>query len=394
MHVSATGWGVAVVAVLGLVLGRWLGWAEAASLGAALAAVLVVALLLTVGRTRYAVRLDLADRRVRIGERAVGGLTVRNTARGRSLPARVELPVGAGRAEFAVPSLAAGAEHDELFAIPTARRAVVVVGPVESVRGDALGLVRRTLRWTRPVELFVHPRVVPLHGASAGVLRDLEGQSTRDLSDADLSFHALRDYVQGDDRRAIHWRTTARRGTLMVKQFEDTRRTQTAVVLATDAADYADLEEFETAVSVAASLGVQTLREQRDLTVLAGPGRLRVNTPPLLLDDCSRIMLGSSAGSAGLGRGRDVPSATGTALLGRRVAREAPDATVAVLITGSVATDAALRLGARHVPTGTRTVVVSCVTGGELRVRTQSTLTLASLATVDDLPRVLRRVVA
>lgn len=386
------------MAVLGLVLGRWLGWAEAAALGAALAAVVVVSLLLTVGRTRYAVRLDLADRRVRIGERAVGGLTVRNTARGRSLPARVELPVGAGRAEFAVPSLAAGAVHDELFAIPTSRRAVVVVGPVRSVRGDPLGLVRRTLRWTSPVELFVHPRVVPLVGTSAGVLRDLEGQSTRDLSDADLSFHALRDYVQGDDRRAIHWRTTARRGTLMVKQFEDTRRTLTAVVLATDPADYADADEFETAVSVAASLGVQTLREQRELTVLAGPGRLRVDTPPLLLDDCSRLALGAAAGAgsalAGRVRRSSEPSGTGTAVLGRRVSREAPDATVALLVTGSVPTDAELRLGARHVPSGTRTVVLACTTGAELRVRTQGTLTVATLSTVDDLPRVLRRVVS
>ncbi|WP_449385036.1 DUF58 domain-containing protein [Cellulomonas soli] len=390
MHVSAAGWGAAVLAVLCLVVGRWLGWVELATLGVTLVAVLAVALLLTVGRTRYAVRLDLADRRVRIGERAVGGLTVRNTARGRSLPALVELPVGEGRADFPVPSLASGAEHDELFAIPTAHRGVVVVGPVQSVRGDPLGLVRRTLRWTRPVELFVHPRVVPLVGASAGVLRDLEGQSTRDLSDSDLSFHALRDYVQGDDRRAIHWRTTARRGTLMVKQFEDTRRTQTAVVLSTDPADYVDVEEFETAVSVVASLGVQTLREQRDLTVLAGPGRLRVNTPPLLLDDCSRIVMGSVSPG---GRGKGAPAATGTALLGRRVAREAPDATVALLVTGSARADAELRLGARHVPTGTRTVVVSCASGGEVAVRTQGTLTLAALPSVDELPRVLRRVV-
>ncbi|WP_448631812.1 hypothetical protein [Cellulomonas soli] len=127
--------GAAVLAVLCLVVGRWLGWVELATLGVTLVAVLAVALLLTVGRTRYAVRLDLADRRVRIGERAVGGLTVRNTARGRSLPALVELPVGEGRADFPVPSLASGAEHDELFAIPTAHRGVVVVGPVQSVRG-------------------------------------------------------------------------------------------------------------------------------------------------------------------------------------------------------------------------------------------------------------------
>jgi uncharacterized protein (DUF58 family) len=366
-------------AVVGVALGRRLGWLELAAAGSALAAVLVLALIMTVGRERFDVVLDLADRRVKVGERAVGRLTVRNMSRRRSLPARIELPVGAGGADLPLPSLAGGAEHDDLFAVPTSRRAVVVVGPVRSVRGDPLGLARRTVRWTEPVELFVHPRLVPLTGASAGLLRDLEGQATRDLSDSDLSFHALRDYVAGDDRRYIHWRTTARRGVLMVKQFEDTRRTQTALALSTDPRDYADDDEFELAVSTIASIGVQVLAEQRDLVVLAGPGRLRVGTRPRLLDDCSAV-------SAEIG-------GTGVSGLGRRIVRQAPDASVAVLVTGSVPTPADLRAGTRHVPVGTRTLVLTCSPGAEIGVRTQGSLSLGTLGGLDDLPRVLRRAV-
>lgn len=380
LRVSGAGWAAAVAAVVGLVLGRLLGWLELAVAGAALAALVVVALLMTVGRERFAVDLDLADRRVRVGERAVGRLAVRNVARRRSLPARIELPVGAGAADLALPSLGPGVEHDDIFAIPTSRRAVVVVGPVRSVRGDPLGLARRRVRWTEPVELYVHPELVSLAGASAGLLRDLEGQATRDLSDSDLSFHALRDYVAGDDRRYIHWRTTARRGALMVKQFEDTRRTQTALALSTDPRDYADDDEFELAVSTIASLGVQTLREERDLAVLVGPGRLRVETPPLLLDDCAGVQLAIGG--------------TGMSALGRRVARDAPEASVAVLVTGSVPSAGDLRAGARHVPVGTRTVVMRCTAGEEVQVRTQGSLSLATLGTLDDLPRVLRRVVS
>lgn len=380
LRVSGVGWAAAVAAVVGLVLGRVLGWIELAVGGAALAGLVVVALLMTVGRERYAVDLDLADRRVRVGERAVGRLAVRNVARRRSLPARIELPVGAGAADLALPSLGPGVEHDDIFAIPTSRRAVVVVGPVRSVRGDPLGLARRRVRWTEPVELYVHPELVSLAGASAGLLRDLEGQSTRDLSDSDLSFHALRDYVAGDDRRYIHWRTTARRGALMVKQFEDTRRTQTALALSTDPRDYADDDEFELAVSTVASLGVQTLREERDLAVLVGAGRLRVETPPLLLDDCAGVQL--------------TIGGTGMSALGRRVARDAPEASVAVLVTGSVPSAGDLRAGARHVPVGTRTVVMRCTAGEEVQVRTQGSLSLATLGTLDDLPRVLRRVVS
>lgn len=380
LRVSGAGWAAAVAAVVGVVLGRVLGWLELAAGGAALAGLVVVALLMTVGRERFAVELDLADRRVRVGERAVGRLAVRNVARRRSLPARIELPVGAGAADLALPSLGPGVEHDDIFAIPTSRRAVVVVGPVRSVRGDPLGLARRRVRWTEPVELYVHPELVSLAGASAGLLRDLEGQSTRDLSDSDLSFHALRDYVAGDDRRYIHWRTTARRGALMVKQFEDTRRTQTALALSTDPRDYADDDEFELAVSTVASLGVQTLREERDLAVLVGAGRLRVETPPLLLDDCAGVQLAIGG--------------TGMSALGRRVARDAPEASVAVLVTGSVPSAGDLRAGARHVPVGTRTVVMRCTAGEEVQVRTQGSLSLATLGTLDDLPRVLRRVVS
>ncbi|MDM7853763.1 DUF58 domain-containing protein [Cellulomonas alba] len=377
MRITPLGWGTAVVAVLGLVVGRRLGWLELAAVGAACAAVCVVALLMTIGRARYAVDLDLADHRVRVGDRATGGLEIRNAARRRALPSRVELPVGASVAELAVPSLAPGASHDELFSIPTSRRAVIVVGPVRSVRGDPLGLVRRSVRWTQPVELFVHPALVGLAGANAGLLRDLEGQATRDLSESDMSFHALRDYVAGDDRRNIHWRSSARHDRLMVKQFEDTRRTLTALALATSPADYTDDDEFELAVSAVASIGVQTLRDERELAVLAGPGALRVDTPPRLLDDCSGLAL--AAGDAGV------------VLLGRRVAREAAGASVAVLVTGSGPSDADLRLGARHVPAGTRVLVVRCARGADVEVRTQGSLSLATLGTLADLPRLLRR---
>ncbi|WP_081861485.1 DUF58 domain-containing protein [Cellulomonas sp. HZM] len=380
MRVSPLGWGTALAAVALLVAGRVLGWVELAALGAGLAAACLVALVMTAGRARYGVDLDMAENRVRIGERAVGRLEVTNRARRRSLPSRVELPVGSNVAELAVPALAPGESFDELFAIPTQRRAVVVVGPVRSVRGDPLGLVRRSVRWTTPEDLYVHPRTVSLAGASSGLLRDLEGQSTREISDADLSFHALRDYVAGDDRRYIHWRTTARRGRLMVKQFEDTRRTQTVVALASNPGDYGDEDEFELAVSTVASIGVQVIREERGLAVLAGPGKLRVDTPPRLLDDCSGV--GTSDAGAGV------------TLLGRRVTRETPDATVAVLVTGSGPSDGDVRLGARYVPFGVRTLVVRCTSGGELAVRTQGALTLATLGDLDDLPRLLRRALA
>lgn len=377
--VSGLGRAVAVVALALGLLGWRLAWVEPTVVATGLAGALVASALLSVGRSTYAVDLEMSDHRVVVGERAVGRIVVRNTSRRRLLPAHVELPVGRGSADFPLPSLGPHGEHDEVFAIPTTRRAVVVVGPVRSVRGDPLGLVRRRVRWTDPVELYVHPRLVSLTGAASGVLRDLEGQATRVISDSDLSFHALRDYVAGDDRRHIHWRSTARVGRLMVRQFEDTRRTHTAVALSVAPRDYADDDELELAVAAAASIAAQAIRDERELTVLAGDGPLRTDTPARMLDDVSALVAsdGAPAGPA----------------LGAWVARQAPDATVAILVTGSAVDVAELRASAVHVPAGVRVLLLRVQLGGEPEVATHEHLSIARIASLTDLPRILRRAV-
>ncbi|MCU1431952.1 MAG: hypothetical protein JWP95_1057 [Actinotalea sp.] len=378
--VSRLGWAVLVVAVVLGVTGWWYGWVELTVVAAALGAALVAALVLTVGRSTYAVDLGLSDNRVTVGRRAVGRIVVRNTSRRRLLPAQIELPVGRGAADFHLPSLGPGAGHEDVFAIPTTRRAVVAVGPVRSVRGDPLGLLRRRVRWTDVVDLYVHPELVSLAGAASGVLRDLEGQATRIISDSDMSFHALRDYVAGDDRRHIHWKSSAKIGQLMVRQFEDTRRTHTAIALSTSTDDYADADEFELAVSAAASIAVQALRDERDLTVLAGTGRLRTESPPRLLDDVSGLEAG--------------PDGRSSAHLAQWVAREAADASVAILVTGSVPNRRELRSYAVHIPAGVRTLVLVCSSGSPVEVVSHGSLSLATMGSLIDLPRVLRRVVA
>ncbi len=70
----------------------------------------------------------------------------------------------------------------------------------------------------------------------------------------------------------------------MVRQFEETRRTHLAVALAADPAEYGTADEFELAVSVAASLGAQAFREERPVSVCVGPAALGGGTGRRLLD--------------------------------------------------------------------------------------------------------------
>lgn len=376
---SGLGWTVLLAGVVALFAGRRYGWAELVVAGCVLVITFFVAVAMTVGRSSYAVDVDLADHFVTVGQRAMGRIEVRNAGRRRLLPAHIELPVGVGAASFALPSMAAGAVHEEIYAIPTAQRAVVIVGPVRSVRADPLGVARREMRWTDPVELYVHPEIVTLAGTRAGLLRDLEGQATRTISDNDMSFHALREYIPGDDRRNIHWRTSARTGTLMVRQFEDTRRTHTALALSSELPDYATDDEFELAVSTFASIGTQLIRDGLDLTALTSTSQARTRSPRVLLDDCSAITSAPRESDA-----RD---------LAQTVAREVPGASMALLITGSVASPTTLRTSAAAIPTGVRTVFVQCDPGAEVGLRTQGSLSVATLGELTDLPRLLRRLV-
>jgi hypothetical protein len=137
--------------------------------------------------------------------------------------------------------------------LPPQRRGIVRIGPATTIRSDPLGLLRREHAFDDVQELFVHPRTVTVPSTSAGLIRDLDGSATRRLVDADMSFHAIREYAPGDARRQIHWKSTAKTGRLMVRQYEESRRSRMAVVLGLSSAEYASDDEFELAVSAASS---------------------------------------------------------------------------------------------------------------------------------------------
>ncbi|WP_246464907.1 DUF58 domain-containing protein [Ruania alkalisoli] len=375
--VTLPAWMCVLLGIGAWIAGAVLGWLELVVLGAALVATFVVCGFFAIGRHPYAITLRLRDGRVVAGERAMGGIEVRNTSSGPVMPARLELPVGPNLARFALPALRAGGEHDELFAIPTERRAVLVVGPVRSVRGDPFGLIKRSVQWTQPEELYVHPRTVPLGPASAGALHDLDGHASREITSSDLQFHALREYVPGDDRRYVHWRSSARVGTLMVRQFEESRRTHLVTALSVHGHDYADADEFELAVSVVGSLGLHTIRSESELTSMTQLGTLSHTSARDLLDTLTRLDTVRSPG-----RLSD---------LARLVTREVAGATVAVLVCGSAVGPDQIRAAGAVLPVGVRALAVQCRTGAEVSAHRLGAVTALELGRLEDLPRGFRR---
>lgn len=359
-----------------------LGWMEALVAAVVVTAVLALSVPFLFGRTVYDVDLDLTRTHVVVGERAVGALTLTNRSRRAILPSRVVLPVGSGRGVFEVPRLAPDAVHEELFAIPTTARGVLAVGPVSVLRGDPLGLFERTHDRNDAVDLYVHPRTTSLDGLSLGHLRDLEGLPVRQLARDDVSFHALREYQPGDDLRHVHWRSTARVGEVMVRQYEETRRSHFVVGLSTHPGDYRTPEEFELAISVAGSVGLRALRDSRTLEARVQRGPLRATNARRLLDELSSLE-------------HSRPREGGIAGLAGAVALHAPDAAVAVLVCGSSVDGAELRRACARLPYDVRVLAVVADTRVDApALQRIGDADVVTLGTLEQLPRAVRKVLS
>lgn len=388
--VTPLGWAVFALIPILLGFGYGLGWLELVVAGWACAALVVIAVVYLVGRSSIAIDLRVPHDRVVVGEPASGEIAVSNPGRSRALGLTVEIPVGGGLAEVVLPGIRRGAKSSHEFAIPTLRRGVIPVGPVRTVRADPVGLVRRELVWTGVKELFVHPRTIGIPSMSTGFIRDLEGNPTRDLSNNDVSFHALREYTPGDERRYIHWKSTARTGTYMVRQFEETRRSHLVIALSLASSDYRTEEEFEMAVSVAGSLGVRAIRDARTVTVVASE-----TTPEFAKQKVFAVRLLSTLTRTRLLDDLAVVEHSPTALAITDVARvtgeQAGGVSVAFLVCGSGVTPQELRAASTKFPLGVEVVAVVCNPDKAPGLRRVAGLSVLTIGYLDDLQKSLSR---
>ena len=371
--VTPTGWAVITLVMVGLVLAVAFQWVEALACALAGVVALVLAAMRVAWRPPHVVSIRVPNERIVAGQTAVGEISVRNERARSARSGIIELPIGTGTGEFVVPPLGAHETWDEMFLISSRHRGLINVGPARAVRSDALGLLRRVRMWDEPVLLHVHPRTVRVPFDATGCQLDVEGVSTGKLSSSDVSFHALRDYEPGDDRRAVHWQSTARLGKLIVRQYEETHRSHHVIVLDTSR-DAWDHDTFETAVSVAGSLGLANLRESRPVSLSTTEGWLPSGVAMRLLDALSEVKARSFGD------------------LSRRV-REAvaqrPGVSALTLIVGPNVTDIEAAHLARLAPID---VPVSIIRIGAEGVRARRDLgrgVLLDCSTLDDLPRII-----
>lgn len=376
--VTAVGWTMFFLAPLMLILGLTQGWREFIAAGLLGIVTFVLALGWALGRVSYEVEIELASRRVVVAEPALGRVVINNPARRIVRSARIEMPVGKALASFHVPTLQPQGTHEEVFTIPTRRRGLVTVGPVESVRGDALGLLRRVQTWTEPKDLYIHPRTVRLAQSVLGFLRDVEGAITPNLSAADVSFHALRDYVAGDDRRNVHWKTTARTGKLMVRQFEETRRAHLLAILSLDAADWADQDSFEIGVSVTGSMITAAQKESKDATLYTSDGPVFAPTPMRVLDALTVVDPKN--------QNRSLSDLT------REAITRINSASVVALVVGDATPINQVYSAVAQIPPSLRGMVIRVGTQAQTGTQRLGVTQILTLSELEQLPRALRRI--
>ncbi len=288
---TVRGWALVAGGVLLVVLGALVGATDLVRIG-------VVALVLVAGaevgvavtspggrRHRLEVRRSVEPNPVHVGETAEVEVEVTASDSG----ARVRL-AGLHFAEQAATELSGGralrAKVDRApgrvrvrYPVLASRRGRWPSGPLVVTHGDPFGMVRSAATLGAAADVDVWPEVVVLPPPS-DVLVDEPDRVTLGARTPSPDDAALRDYREGDDLRRVHWRSSARRGTLLVRSDERAGMRPVSVLLDQPVRAAA----LEWSISLAASMALAMLEGGHPVR-LVGLERTSVTTD----DDGSEI---------------------------------------------------------------------------------------------------------
>lgn len=329
MLTAAGRWFAATSAVL-FAVGLVLGYRSLVAVALALFGALLVAVLWVLRRSRVEATRTVEPERVRVGQPARSRLVLRNHARRRT-NGGVALEIFGNRIlPVELPSLAGGETAEVYHQLPTDRRGVFQVGPLLVDRSDPFGLIRTGQRQQSTARLFVHPLTVTVDPYPSGITRDLDGPYSGEAPEGGIAFQSLREYVEGDDLRLVHWRSFARTDRLMVRHNVDTHQPRSLILLDTRPKVY-DADTFESAISSAASVMMASVQRRF-------PVRLRTS--------CG-ISLDASMGATGIldELARLTMSSSGTIDDAVEASRRDPGGLSLTVITGRCAPDDLVSVG-------------------------------------------------
>ncbi|MEY2453890.1 MAG: hypothetical protein QOD92_3464 [Acidimicrobiaceae bacterium] len=247
--------------------GRLFGVLELFIIGAAAGLLVLAAVgIVLLARLRLAVARTVSPPRVYAGSPSRVELSIRNDGE-RSTPVLrlFDAVSGTRGADLLLSPLEPDVVNRAAYRLPTERRGVIEIGPLEVVVSDPFGLASSSTIAAPRTELTVYPHIddiapVP-HTTGDDPYAGADHPSALGRSGED--FYALRPYVVGDDLRRVHWRSTAHRDELMVRQDELPWQGRVTVLLDVRRNAHTPAS-LELAVSAAASI-VTASWKRRDL---------------------------------------------------------------------------------------------------------------------------------
>lgn len=289
---TVRGTGALILAIGCFVVANEAGIAELQYFGILLLAVLATSIAsLHLARRTEAVSRSLHPDVVNVGGDAL--VTVQ-------VGMRTAIPTPAGTWHDTVPKALAAHAHGDFpalgsglrgasrtielsYTVSGVRRGIHSIGPLSVRSTDPFGLARRVTTFGDPTPVTVAPTVIDLPpladfaGDAGGTLHTTTNQLGQGADNL-----VARPYVPGDSMRRVHWRATAHRGELMVRQEEQESTPEATVVLdrgvlrwSTEAMQAPGLDAgFETAVSACVSVVARLVHDGYAVEVLDTDGTL------------------------------------------------------------------------------------------------------------------------
>lgn len=179
---------------------------------------------------------------------------------GRLLLVEDGCPGSRGRAF--IPEIAAGHTASAEITVTPSRRGLFEPGPVEVTCRGVVGLFAARRRIGVPGAITVWPSSHPLpEQVLEHLAPSLTGVGSAGRTRQPADFYGLRDYQRGDSLAHVHWRSSARRGALVVREFELPQAPSATLILDLDRSQ--PPERIDAAARAAASV----LRSARDLGI-------------------------------------------------------------------------------------------------------------------------------
>ena len=163
------------------------------------------------------------------------------------------------------------------------RRGSYRVGALKVRTGDPFGLFSTEMMIGHPTSVVVFPEVIPLpHWRLPPSPIDGTTPTRRRYEAATPLVTGVRPYQHGDAINRIHWLSSARHGELQVKEFDLEQAADVWIALDLDRSVHAGIgndASVETAVTIAASVAMRTLADNRSVAMTASARRIQVHQP-------------------------------------------------------------------------------------------------------------------